>query len=171
LYTRRPPAEAPADAPAGAPGERQPAPPADRPTTLAALTIGPPGQAGFGLVWPAGGPITTHFGAVGWTSPRGHAGLDIAAPWGAPVLAAGAGRVLVSTRAGGPYGYQIIIDHGSGLRTVYGHLSELLVESGEPVARGELIGRVGSTGFSTGPHLHFEVRQDGALRNPLTHLP
>ena len=79
--------------------------------------------------------------------------------------------MLVATRAGGPYGYQIIVDHGAGLRTVYGHLSQLLVESGEPVARGELIGRVGSTGLSTGPHLHFEVRQDGELRNPLTYLP
>jgi murein DD-endopeptidase MepM/ murein hydrolase activator NlpD len=152
-----------------APDEQPDEPPTDRPTTLAALAIGPPG--GLGLLWPASGRITTHFGTVGWTSPRGHAGLDIAAPWGAPVLSAGSGRVLVATQAGGPYGYQIIVDHGDGLRTVYGHLSALQVETGQEVVRGEQIGRIGSTGFSTGPHLHFEVRHNGELRNPLSFLP
>jgi murein DD-endopeptidase MepM/ murein hydrolase activator NlpD len=141
--------------------------------TLAAQVISPPaaGQVSLGFLWPANGPITTYFGEIGWTSPRGHSGLDIAAPWGAPVAAAAEGRVLVATRAGGPYGIQVILDHGGGLRTVYGHLSQLNVLPGEEVARGELIGLVGSTGFSTGPHLHFEVRQSGEPRNPLSFLP
>ena len=64
-----------------------------------------------------------------------------------------------------------IIDHGDGLRTVYGHLSELDVDAGVRVDRGQLIGLCGSTGFSTGPHLHFEVRQEGELRDPLSFLP
>ena len=110
-------------------------------------------------------------GQVGWTSPRGHAGLDIAAPWGAPVRAAAAGRVAVATRAGGAYGTLVVIDHGDGLRTVYAHLSQLNVDPGESVERGELLGLVGSTGFSTGPHLHFEVLRNGALRDPIAYLP
>ena len=129
----------------------------------------PVGRTTF--IWPASGPITTYFGQIGWTSPRGHAGLDIAASWGAPIAAAAPGQVLLATRAGGAYGIEIIIDHGSGLRTVYGHLSQLNVTGGERVSRGQLIGLVGSTGFSTGPHLHFEVRQNGELRNPLGYLP
>jgi murein DD-endopeptidase MepM/ murein hydrolase activator NlpD len=124
-----------------------------------------------GFLWPSSGPITTWFGEVGWTSPRGHAGLDIAAPWGAPVRAAAAGEVILATRNGGPYGIQVIVDHGNGLRTVYAHLAELHVEAGERVDRGQTIGLVGSTGYSTGPHLHFEVRQHGELRDPMRFLP
>ena len=139
------------------------------PSSGAVLPPAPAVRPGF--VWPASGPITTYFGEIGWTSPRGHAGLDIAAPWGAPVRAAAGGQVIVATRAGGPYGIQVIVDHGGGLRTVYGHLSQLDVAAGESVERGELIGLVGSTGFSTGPHLHFEVRQNGELRDPLRLLP
>jgi murein DD-endopeptidase MepM/ murein hydrolase activator NlpD len=129
------------------------------------------GAALLRLSWPAGGPITTYFGDVGWTSPRGHSGLDIAAPYGSPVGAAAAGRVVLATRYGGPYGTEVIIDHGGGLRTIYGHLSRLDVETGDRVERGEVVGLVGSTGFSTGPHLHFEVRVNGELRNPLGFLP
>jgi murein DD-endopeptidase MepM/ murein hydrolase activator NlpD len=122
------------------------------------------------FLWPAVGPITTYFGEVGWTSPRGHAGLDIAAPWGSPVLAAAAGEVVTAQYDGG-YGLEVIIDHGRGMRTVYGHLSSLEVTPGQRVTQGTEIGLIGSTGFSTGPHLHFEVRQDDELRNPLRYLP
>jgi murein DD-endopeptidase MepM/ murein hydrolase activator NlpD len=139
---------------------------------LAAAVVLPPSLGTYpSFVWPSSGPITTYFGEVGWTAPRGHAGLDIAAPWGAPVRAAAGGQVIVATHAGGPYGVQVILDHGSGLRTVYGHLSALHVAPGERVERGELIGLVGNTGFSTGPHLHFELRQNGELRDPLRFLP
>jgi murein DD-endopeptidase MepM/ murein hydrolase activator NlpD len=122
------------------------------------------------FVWPASGRITTRFGYMGWASPHGHAGLDIAAPSGTPVAAATSGKVLLATHAGGGYGIQIILDHGGGLRTVYAHLSQLNVETGERVSRGQIIGLVGSTGFSTGPHLHFEVRQNGDPRDPLAFL-
>jgi murein DD-endopeptidase MepM/ murein hydrolase activator NlpD len=142
-----------------------------RSSGLASQVVAATRPAPLDLVWPTSGPITTRFGQVGWTSPRGHAGVDIAAPWGAPVRAAAAGRVAVATRAGGAYGILVVIDHGDGLRTVYAHLSQLNVDPGESVERGELIGLVGSTGFSTGPHLHFEVLRDGALRDPIAYLP
>jgi murein DD-endopeptidase MepM/ murein hydrolase activator NlpD len=132
------------------------------------IAVAPPAPLSF--LWPAFGPITTYFGEVGWTSPRGHAGLDIAAPWGAPVLAAATGEVAVA-RYDGAYGLEVIVDHGRGMRTVYGHLSRLEVEPGQRVTQGAEIGLVGSTGFSTGPHLHFEVRQGDELRNPLRYLP
>ena len=171
----RPLVRAPVEADPAPTGAAEPAPQArvEQPRTeLASAVVLPPATAARpSFVWPAGGPITTYFGQVGWTSPRGHAGLDIAAPWGAPVRAAAGGRVIVATRAGGAYGVQVIIDHGNGLRTVYGHLSELHVGTGEQVERGEQIGLVGSTGFSTGPHLHFEIRQNGELRDPLRFLP
>jgi murein DD-endopeptidase MepM/ murein hydrolase activator NlpD len=122
------------------------------------------------MLWPARGPISTYFGFVGPLSPRGQAGIDIAAPMGAPVLAAQSGVVDLATRDGG-YGIYVVIDHGGGVRTLYAHLSQLLVSPGQSVGRGEQIGLVGSTGFSTGPHLHFEVRQNGALRDPLALLP
>jgi murein DD-endopeptidase MepM/ murein hydrolase activator NlpD len=122
------------------------------------------------MVWPASGPITTHFGEVGPTSPRGHAGLDIGAPWGAPVIASADGTVVVATRNGGPYGQYVVLEHGDGFRTLYAHLSRIDVAAGQAVEQGDGIGRVGSTGYSTGPHLHFEVREDGALRNPLSYL-
>lgn len=123
------------------------------------------------FAWPAFGRITSYFGERGWTSPRGHAGLDIAAPTGASIAATEAGVVVVATRAGGAYGYLVIVDHGGGVTSVYGHLSRIDVEPGERVERGEQLGLVGSTGFSTGPHLHFEIRQNGALQDPLRLLP
>jgi murein DD-endopeptidase MepM/ murein hydrolase activator NlpD len=123
------------------------------------------------LIWPTRGPITTYFGQVGRSSPRGHAGLDIAAPTGTPVVAAAAGQIAVAASTSGGYGIQIILDHGGGLRTVYAHLSRLNAATGDQVKRGQLIGLVGSTGFSTGPHLHFEVRQNSQLRDPLQYLP
>jgi murein DD-endopeptidase MepM/ murein hydrolase activator NlpD len=135
------------------------------------LTLPSSGAPILSFFWPASGPITTYFRQVGWTSPRGHAGIDIAAPLGVPIAAAASGRVVLATRAGGPYGTMVILDHGDGLRTVYAHLSQLDVDQGQRVDRGELVGLCGSTGFSTGPHLHFVVRQDGELRDPLSYLP
>ena len=141
-------------------------------TPTAAPTATPePADARAGLIWPARGPITTYFGEVGPTSPRGHAGIDIAARYGSPIVAAAAGQVVLATTAGGGYGTEVIIEHGRGLRTLYAHLSQLDVTAGQGVARAQLIGLVGSTGYSTGPHLHFEVRQNGELRDPLAFLP
>jgi murein DD-endopeptidase MepM/ murein hydrolase activator NlpD len=100
---------------------------------------------------------------------RHHSGIDIAAPPGTAIRSAAGGRVSFAGRAGG-YGNMIELDHGNGLRTRYAHLSRILVGSGSTVAGGEIIAEAGSTGRSTGSHLHFEVREDGNARNPLAYL-
>lgn len=132
---------------------------------------GAPSQRADDFVWPAGGPITTRFGEVGPYSPRGHQGIDVGAPMGSPVVAAAGGKVTLAGDRGDGYGTQVLIQHPGGLQTRYGHLSRLLVGIGDQVAAGQRVGLVGSTGYSTGPHLHFEVIQDGGLRDPLGFLP
>ncbi len=136
-------------------------------------TLGPamrPLHPVFSPLWPSSGIITTYFGEVGPYSPRGHAGLDIADDLGTPILAADEGEVLKAYWNEDGYGGLIVIGHPSGYETWYGHLSRIGVERGEHVAKGEQIGRMGSTGYSTGSHLHFEVRQAGNLRDPLAFL-
>ncbi|MEH2136140.1 murein hydrolase activator EnvC family protein [Nostoc sp.] len=100
---------------------------------------------------------------------RFHAGLDFAASYGSKIRAADSGRVIFAGWYGG-YGRAIIIDHGNGMTTLYGHTSELYVSEGQAVERGQAIGAVGSTGFSTGPHLHFEVRRNGTPVDPANYL-
>ena len=100
---------------------------------------------------------------------RLHTGLDLAAPLGTPVKAA-ADAVVVTAGAHGGYGLAVVLDHGGALATLYGHLSRLLVEPGDVVHRGDVIGLVGSTGASTGPHLHFEVRVSGSPVDPTPYL-
>ena len=125
------------------------------------------------MLWPAEGEITSPFG---WrTHPifgtqRLHTGIDIGADYGDTVRAADGGVVIHSDWMGG-YGNAVIIDHGNGISTLYAHNSQLLVSEGQSVAKGQAISRVGSTGYSTGPHLHFEVRQNGSPVNPLNFLP
>jgi len=97
---------------------------------------------------------------------RPHHGVDYAAPYGSPVYAVAEGVVKYAGWLGG-YGKTVIIKHSNGFETLYGHLSSILVKAGDRVGQGHMIGRVGSTGLSTGPHLHFEVRKDGRLLNPL----
>ncbi|MBN1459840.1 MAG: M23 family metallopeptidase [Armatimonadetes bacterium] len=99
-----------------------------------------------------------------------HTGIDIAAPHGTPIRAAGPGTVVHAKRWGG-YGNCIIVDHGGGLATLYGHCSKLAVTKGQKVTQNQVIGYIGSTGLSTGPHLHFEVRKDGRHVNPKSYLP
>ncbi len=98
-----------------------------------------------------------------------HSGIDIGAPQGDQILAASDGTVIYSAMRGG-YGYCVMIDHGGGVVTVYGHCSKLLVSAGQAVTRGETIALVGSTGMSTGPHCHFEVRVNGSTTNPMPYL-
>ena len=98
-----------------------------------------------------------------------HTGLDISAASGEQILAASDGKVILSAVKGG-YGNCVMIDHGGGIVTLYGHCSRLLVSSGQSVVRGQVIALVGSTGMSTGPHCHFEVRVNGATTDPLNYL-
>jgi murein DD-endopeptidase MepM/ murein hydrolase activator NlpD len=122
----------------------------------------PVGNSHF--AWPSSGYITTRFRAY-------HPAIDIASYMGAPVKASDSGYVasVIYSRVG--YGYHVIIDHGNGYQTLYAHLSKIIVKAGDAVGKGQLIGLVGTTGNSTGPHLHFEVRQSGVQRNPFNYLP
>lgn len=133
---------------------------------LAALERALPSQ------WPAGGAFTSGFG---WRrNPLGqrwrfHSGIDLAGDRGDPVYAAAQGRVLTAGWSGG-YGRYIEIDHGFGITTLYGHCTRLLVSEGDVVRQGQKIGLMGSTGRSTGDHLHFEVHLDGAAVDPMDYL-
>ena len=98
-----------------------------------------------------------------------HTGIDIPSPAGTNIVAAGSGVVIMSSYNGG-YGYCVVIDHGDGLTTLYGHNSKLLVEYGDYVTAGQAIANCGSTGYSTGPHCHFEVRVNGSHTSPLNYL-
>ena len=119
-------------------------------------------------VWPTRGWVTSDFGSRvdPYTSERVmHAGIDIAGPHGKEIIAPSDGTVVFSGLEGG-YGNVIVIDHGYGIKTRYGHLASLKVKAGERVKRGDLIAAMGNTGRSTGPHLHYEVRVNGIAQNP-----
>ena len=125
------------------------------------------GGAGTGqFMWPTSGTITSSFGSRGG---RQHQGIDIGAPHGTSVVAADSGTVITSTY-GGAYGNYIVISHGNGTTTLYAHLSTRSVSAGTNVSKGQHIGNVGSTGNSTGPHLHFEISVGGVRVNPLSKL-
>ena len=124
------------------------------------------------FIWPVAGRIASRFGMrrhpiLG--TMRMHAGIDLISPSGALVKAADGGQIIQAGYDGG-YGYSIVIYHGGGFATWYAHLSRILVAVGQNVSRGEVIGLVGATGWATGPHLHFEVRINGASQNPLGFL-
>lgn len=120
------------------------------------------------LTWPIQGKINSRYG------PRGknfHSGLDIASPQYQEVKAAMDGEVLLARDSGTGYGKLVVLRHHRGLSTVYGHLNVIIAREGEAVRQGQPIGGVGSTGKSTGPHLHFELRERGRALDPLPLLP
>jgi murein DD-endopeptidase MepM/ murein hydrolase activator NlpD len=119
-----------------------------------------------GLIWPVNGPVTSPFG---WRWGRLHEGIDIGVGTGTPIKAAAAGTIIYCGWESG-YGNLTVIDHGGNLATAYGHQSSIAVACGQQVAQGDVIGYVGSTGHSTGPHLHFEVRINGSPVDPLGYL-
>jgi murein DD-endopeptidase MepM/ murein hydrolase activator NlpD len=125
---------------------------------------GEPSAAGF--IWPVDGTVVSGFG-MRWG--RIHEGIDIAAASGTPIWSAAAGTVIHAGWFGG-YGNLVVVDHGNGLSTAYAHASSILVGVGQSVAQGETISLVGSTGNSSGPHLHFEVRVNGTAVDPLLYL-
>ena len=125
------------------------------------------------FMWPVNGEITSPFGwrvHPIWGTQIFHAGLDIGADYGDPVHAADSGTVVYAGWMGG-YGNAVMIDHGGGLVTLYGHNSSITVSEGQQVGKGETIALAGSTGNSTGPHCHFEVRIHGEVTSPLQYLP
>ena len=132
------------------------------------------GGGGTGrFMWPCRGVITSYFGwrthpVFGTT--KYHSGMDIGVDYGTPIYAADSGTVIYSGWLGG-YGYAVMIDHGSGLVTLYGHNQALNVYEGQYVTKGTCIAYAGSTGYSTGPHCHFEVRLHGEVTEPLNYLP
>ncbi|GMA99579.1 hypothetical protein PIPA1_23790 [Pelosinus sp. IPA-1] len=142
-----------------------PAPPSITPKPAANLVATP-------SIWPVRGTITSGFG---WRiSPFGdgnelHPGVDIAYTMGAPVVATADGEVVASGPAGG-YGNLVQIDHGNGIATLYGHNSQLAVNVGQQVKKGQVIAYAGSTGKSTGPHVHYEVRVNNTPIDPMKYL-
>jgi murein DD-endopeptidase MepM/ murein hydrolase activator NlpD len=124
----------------------------------------PTGNGTF--IWPVSGPVTSPFG---WRWGRMHEGIDIGVGSGTPIQAAGSGTVIYAGWMGG-YGNLVIIDHGNGLATAYGHQSAIAVSNGQSVLQGETIGYVGCTGHCFGPHLHFEVRVNSSPVDPLGYL-
>lgn len=121
-----------------------------------------------GLIWPHYGLITSYFG---WRDGGFHTGIDIDGHTGDPIVAAQSGTVTHSGWGWSGFGIYVVIDHHDGTKTIYAHLSEAYVEAGEEVSQGDVIGALGSTGWSTGPHLHFEILVNGAEIDPLPSLP
>lgn len=125
----------------------------------------PEGARGTGrFQWPVLGSITQGY----W---YGHRAIDVGAPTGSAVMATDGGFISFAGWTDMGYGYLIVIDHGNGFATYYGHLSNIYVTEGQAVERGQVIGAAGNTGNSTGPHLHFEVRSHGVQQNPRAYLP
>ncbi len=124
---------------------------------------------GISLIRPVSGTITSRFGVRSNIRSSSHTGLDIAAPTGTPVKAASSGTVTFSGWKGS-YGYMIVISHGNGVQTYYGHCSKLYAKNGQKVSQGDVVASVGSTGNSTGPHLHLEIRVNGTAYNPQNYI-
>ncbi|MDU2063556.1 MAG: peptidoglycan DD-metalloendopeptidase family protein [Sporomusaceae bacterium] len=131
------------------------------------------GSGSGAMMWPISGPITSPFGGRNhpvFGDPRFHTGIDIGADYGDTVVAADSGVVIYADWMGG-YGKAVMIDHGNGITTLYGHNSQLLVSEGQQIGKGQAVALAGATGYATGPHVHFEVRENGTPVNPMGYLP
>jgi murein DD-endopeptidase MepM/ murein hydrolase activator NlpD len=118
------------------------------------------------FTWPVSGTFTSEFG---WRWGAMHQGIDIAAPMGTPVMASQSGMIVSSGYDGG-YGNKVVIKHAENVHSVYAHNQANIVSAGQWVAKGEIVAYLGSTGDSTGPHLHFEIHVDGVAQNPRYHI-
>lgn len=162
------PAPAPAAPPASAPAPAPSQAPAPQPTPAPAQA---PAQASGNFIYPAQGTFTQGFGGnAAFYGPGGHNGIDIANTIGTPVVASDAGVVTYAGWKGG-LGNAVVIDHGNGFVTEYGHASALRVSVGQRVSQGQIIMAMGSTGNSTGPHVHFSIIRNGVYINPMNYLP
>ena len=123
-----------------------------------------PIDSGGKLLWPTNSRRITQY--YKWR----HSGLDIGNKTGQPIYASESGKVTTAGWSRGGYGYYIIINHGGGLETLYAHASKLYVKKGDTVSRGDIIAAIGSTGWSTGPHIHYEVRASGVRKTPLDYI-
>ena len=136
----------------------------NKPVAKSIVTVG---NAGF--CWPLDKSYRQYVSSY-WGDGRGHQAVDIAGNTGIPILSVLDGTVVSINSSGSGYGQHFVIDHGNGLKTLYAHCSKVYVKLGETVSRGEVVGLVGSTGYSTGSHLHFEVIRNGARVNPCSYL-
>jgi murein DD-endopeptidase MepM/ murein hydrolase activator NlpD len=137
------------------------------------LPAGPIQGGGGGLIWPVSGPVVSGFGPRNINgSYEYHPGIDIGVPEGTPIRAAASGSVIFTEpeASSGGYGNYTCIDHGGGLSTCYAHQSSFAVSAGQSVTQGDIIGYTGCTGYCLGPHLHFEVRINGAVTDPMGYL-
>jgi murein DD-endopeptidase MepM/ murein hydrolase activator NlpD len=169
-------AQAEAQAEAESQAEAQPQAPAEAPVDAgSSVSENLQFYDSMPMGWPVSGPITSRFGvrsspfAGEGGSPEMHTGIDIAARTGTPVTATGGGTVQIAGNNGG-YGLLVVINHGQGITSWYGHNSRLLVSPGQRVNAGDTIAEVGSTGRSTGPHVHYEVRVHGVPEDPLPYM-
>ncbi len=132
--------------------------------TLEVALPHPGATAGYAFAWPISGPISQGYGG-------GHRAVDLSGPYASSVYASRGGTVIHTGWAETGYGYLVILQHAGGFVTYYSHLKGHWVEAGQWVNQGDLIGAIGSTGNSTGPHVHFEIRLNGVRQNPLAYLP
>ncbi len=144
-------------------------PSSSSPSVSLASAIARPTSFAGGFEWPVGGSLLSRFGSKG--GGKVNDGIDVAAPIGSKVTAAGSGVVVYSGNEINVYGGLVLIDHGSGLISAYGHLGTLNVQRGDRVKQGQLLGSVGTTGYAKQPQLHFEIRKDRKPLDPLTKLP
>ena len=139
-------------------------------TAAGGSVFGVPGLSGnVPSIWPARGDVSSPFG-LRWGGSDFHPGMDIANDYGTPIVATADGTVTTAGWNSGGYGNMVDIDHGNGITTRYGHAQQVVVSAGQYVHKGQIIAYMGSTGFSTGPHVHYEIHVNGQLVNPISYL-